>query len=343
MAGAPADRADDVYSLGVFLFELLTGRPLPPPASDGYASIIDKGVLATEGEPIPDKLRELLKKSLVPRTERLNDVAAWHKTLNSWMFEGQYNPTTFNLAFFMHNLFRQEIERESQEIEVEKTLPVPVQRPASAAPAAAPTAAPPQEGTQPGLANEATENFIPEYAREDKKSKTAIYAGIAAVVVVILAAVGYFAWSGLQGGQEPQQVAAAPPVPPPAVEEPSGPTEDEIREQISALVDAQTSDMEEKFRAQYEQQLKDLENQLEEAKKVAERRRQQEQKKAEEEAARLAEQKKSEEAARLAEQKKVEEAARLAEQKKAEEEATRLAAAEPPPPMPTALNPLPLA
>ena len=44
------------------------------------------------------------------------------------MFEGQYNPTTFNLAFFMHNLFRQEIERENQEIEVEKTLPLPVQK-----------------------------------------------------------------------------------------------------------------------------------------------------------------------------------------------------------------------
>ncbi len=341
LAGAPGDRADDIYSLGVFLFELLTGRPLPPPGAGGYGAVIDKGVLANEGEPIPEELRDLLKKSLVARTERLNDVAAWHKTLSTWMFEGQYNPTTFNLAFFMHNLFRQEIERESQEIEVERTLPVPVQKPAPAA-AAAPTAAPPQEGTQPGVASEATENFIPEYAREDSKSKIPMFLGIA-VVVVLLAAVGYFWWSARQGAQEPspQQVAGPPPTP--VVEEPKGPTEEEIRLQIADLVEAETSGMEEKFRAEYEQQLKDLENQLGEAKKAAERRRQLEQQKAEEEAARLAEQQKAEEAAaRLAEQQKAEEeAARLAEQQKAEEEAARLAAATPPPPVPTTVVPTP--
>ena len=78
----------------------------------------------------------MLKRSLVAREHRIEDVVTWHKTLNKWMFDGQYNPTTFNLAFFMHNLFRQEIERESQELEVEKTLPLPiVQPPAPAAPA----------------------------------------------------------------------------------------------------------------------------------------------------------------------------------------------------------------
>ena len=31
--------------LGVVLFELLTGRPLPPPGPDGFASVIDRGVV----------------------------------------------------------------------------------------------------------------------------------------------------------------------------------------------------------------------------------------------------------------------------------------------------------
>ena len=123
----------------------------------------------------------------------MKDIVTWHKTLNKYMFEGQYNPTTFNLAFFMHNLFRQEIEKESQEIEVEKTLPLPTvkeEKPAEA-PAAIPAPPPPGEGTGTGIregtaANEKTENFIPEYAKDDKKSNTGLIIGAIAAVLSTL-------------------------------------------------------------------------------------------------------------------------------------------------------------
>ncbi|MCP4658859.1 MAG: TonB family protein [bacterium] len=330
LSGALPDRTDDIYSLGVILFELLTGRPLPPPAVDGYDSLIDQGMLGAEGEPIPPALVQLLKSSLVARTERINDVAVWHKNLSTWLFEEQYNPTTFNLAFFMHNLFREEIERESQEIEVEKTLPLPVvkQPEPTPMPEAVPTAAPqqPQPFREDTGVSEATENFIPEYARETEKSKLGLYIAIAAVVVAILA--GVFWWTTQRGSAPPPEetVAAAPePTPvPPAEEIPPAPTEEEIAAlmaEIDERVKQSTNEFAAELRAQQDKQLQALRQQLDEARRAAELRRQQleEQQQAREEA--------EAEAARLAEQ----EAA--AEESAPEEEETVEVAAQPEPPV----------
>ena len=134
---AAAGKSDDVYSLGAILLELLTGQPVP---TDGdLSAVIDHAELSSEGTPLPEDLKKLLKQSLTTADKRFGDVISWHKALSRMMFEGQYNPTTFNLAFFMHNIFRDEIEKESQEIEVEKTIQIPLEalRPARpAAPAA---------------------------------------------------------------------------------------------------------------------------------------------------------------------------------------------------------------
>jgi TonB family protein len=348
LAGAAPDKSDDIYSLGVFLFELLTGRPLPPPGPTGYGSVVDQGVLATEQEPIPEPLRQLLNKTLVAREHRLDDVVAWHKTLNAWMFEGQYNPTTFNLAFFMHNLFRQEIERENQEIEVEKTLPLPVQKPepepATVIPPAVPAAVAPQDS---GIASDKTENFLPEYAKDKGRSKAGLYAGVA-VALGVVAALAVFVAMGRGDGSAEESSAASPP--PVTSLVPEGPTEEEllaqeearqqeIRDRLKELVDQQTEEMEAEIRQGLEDEINTLKRQRDDLLKETERRRveaerqkelelQQElerQKAAEEEAARLAE-----EARKKAE---AEEAARAAQAAK-EAEAEKLAqAAAPPPPV----------
>lgn len=352
LAGQAPDKVDDIYSLGVILFELLTGRPLPPPGPDGFGSVIDQGVVATEGTPIAPELASLLKQSLVGREHRVKDIVTWHKTLNKYMFEGQYNPTTFNLAFFMHNLFRQEIEKESQEIEVEKTLPLPTvkeEKPADVPPAPVPPVAPPGEGTGTGTgiregtaANEKTENFIPEYAKEDKKSNTGLIIGAVAAVLVL--AVGGFFFLGQGKAPEPeQQQVAAPPPPPPAEPEYTGPSEEELKAQIESLVGQQS----ELLKQQYDDQLSDLQKQLEAAQKDAEdrRRREAERLAAEEEQARL----EAEAATRQAEeeaaaQKAAEEAAKAAEAEKEEpppEEETEIADAQPKPitPAPAVVRP----
>ena len=349
LSGAPPHRSDDIYSLGVLLLELLTGKPLPPPAPDGFGSIVDQSVVATEGTPIPAELGTLLKRSLVAREHRIEDVVTWHTTLNKWMFDGQYNPTTFNLAFFMHNLFRQEIERESQELEIEKTLPLPIAEPSPPAAAettapvpAAPVVAPPPSelsGVHEGTDVREVTAGVPVR----KTSNIGLLAALAAVLIVLIGG-GFFWWRSLESdpaSEATTQVAAQPvaplplpvePEPEPEEEIPAGPTAEEINQQILDMIGQRASEMEEQLRKQYDRQLGDLQGQLEIAKREAEERRQREkdlaeQRAQEEEAARQAEA----EAARIAEE---EAAAAAAAEKAKEEEAARIAAQAPPEPAP---------
>ncbi|HEY0555277.1 MAG TPA: hypothetical protein VGG20_13515, partial [Thermoanaerobaculia bacterium] len=206
--GTPVSRADDVYSLGATLFELLTGERLPAAPPEVLAARIDAAQLPNEGTPLPPPIAALLKKSLVPREQRIGDAVTWHKTLSKLMIDSNFSPTTFNLAFFMHNLFRDEIERESQEIQAEKRLELPQQRFTAVLPVAAPVAAAAADFRESTGVREATLPGTRAQAKAAEPSKAPLWIGIAAALLVALGAGGYFLFGRSGGGPAAPPAAA---------------------------------------------------------------------------------------------------------------------------------------
>jgi TonB family protein len=289
LGGLTPSKSDDVWSLGAILFELLTGERLPAAPAGGYATVIDGATLANEGTPLPAAVAALLKKSLVQADQR-GDVVAWHKTLSKMMIDGQYSPTTFNLAFFMHSLFRDEIERESREIEAERKMEIP-QRVVAAAPAPVPApVAPPQDMRETTGVREATWPGTQAAAvQETTASKKPLFIGLAAATLIAAGVGGYLVLSG-SGKQEtrmasatespaaanPATQAAALPAPAqlpgdPAAVTPApavGPSPEEIQAQIQAMFEARSKEMEAKLKTQYDDRIKNLQHQLEDSRKA---------------------------------------------------------------------------
>jgi TonB family protein len=123
--GGATDTRSDIFAVGAVLFEALTGEPL---FQDGR-SVDVAGRLAHarlqnptgDDDAIPRPIADILHRALTnDPAGRYAEVQELRKAIDTLLFSGDFTPTTFNLAFFMHSLFREDIERESKSLKQER-------------------------------------------------------------------------------------------------------------------------------------------------------------------------------------------------------------------------------
>ncbi|MCU1244854.1 MAG: Serine/threonine-protein kinase PknB [Acidobacteria bacterium] len=203
-SGEPS-KTSEVYSMGALLYLLVTGIE-PPDATSASAFTQAVGAAkTTAGTPMPEDIRGILEKSLaLDPSARYGSMAEMKQALSGLANSGKYSATTFNLAFYVSNLLKRELEGESLERDREtKTNLAPyLEAPPQPLAAAAP---------RPALAT-------PVFAGVEEKPKSR--APLAVAAVIVLALVGAGAWFML-GSKKSTTAASAPqlaavtPIPPP--------------------------------------------------------------------------------------------------------------------------------
>ena len=184
---APEERAEgkigknsDVYSVGVLLFELLTGRL---PSAGG--PVADLFAVARGPSPLPPEVTALLKMCLSDAASRYQSSGELRRELGKLLFSGPYSPSTFNLAYFLNNLFAPEIETETRAREKEAALdpaaireePPPAAAPAKPAAPVPPAKAPPAPASPKPKTPTTAPRFIPP-APPPRKAPVALIGGI---------------------------------------------------------------------------------------------------------------------------------------------------------------------
>ncbi len=193
-------KASEVYSVGATLYLALTGMEPPDATSTSAFAASIRAAKMMVGTPIPDDINAILVKSLnLDPAVRFASVGDMKQAISSLTSGGKYSATSFNLAFYLSNLLKKELEGEAVEREKESKVVVTPYLDALAAPAAIPAPMP----------------AVSAPAESKSRAPVAIAAGLA------LALIGGGAWFLLgsrkaPAAEAPQKLASVVPVPEPA-------------------------------------------------------------------------------------------------------------------------------
>jgi TonB family protein len=204
-SGKKALESADRFALGALFFEFLSRQPLRQEGKSVEIKARIEGLKKGAGplEPLPPNLAAIIEKSLLP------DAPGTYKSfdemkadLNQLIASGEYSPSTFNMAFLMHSLFRDEDEPESKRdkeflsMDRAKFLPVAPEAPKEEEKQAEPAPKPKRKPIYQPSAEPAPEIPAPTFGVEPEPSRKGLYIGLGALaLIVVISVLAYFAFA----------------------------------------------------------------------------------------------------------------------------------------------------
>lgn len=117
--GKSVKEKDQIAFLGALFFELLTREPFEiqgvPFNPEERINEARRGLGFSEG--LPENLLKILEKSLLKKENSYKKVEEFKADIDELIATGEYSPSTFNTAFLIHTLFRDQDEIEAKKDE----------------------------------------------------------------------------------------------------------------------------------------------------------------------------------------------------------------------------------